>query len=111
MTGVQTCALPICQEIVARSQFRGTLKRRAYLVHGSGEASVGQEVFQSTDPDQPCGMVAACAPHPAGGFDAIVSMQTAAAANLADSPGLCLGSSTGPVLTFLSMPYALLEDI
>ena len=102
------------QEIVARSQFRGTLKRRAYLVHGSGEASVGQEVFQATDPDQPCGMVAACAPHPAGGFDAIVSMQTAAAANLtnlANSPVLCLGSSTGPVLTLLAMPYALLEDI
>ena len=98
------------QEIVARSQFRGILKRRAYLVHGSGEASVGQDVFQALDAEQPCGMVAACAPHPDGGFDAIVSMQTAAASR-ADSPALHLGSITGPVLTLLSMPYALLEDI
>ena len=97
------------QEVVARSQFRGTLKRRAYLMHGSGEASVGQEVFQAHDADQPCGMVAACAPHPSGGFDAVVSMQTAAA--LADSPAVHLGSHTGPVLTLLPMPYALLEDI
>ena len=30
------------QEVVARSQFRGTLKRRAYLVHGLGQMHVGQ---------------------------------------------------------------------
>ena len=99
------------QEIVARSQFRGTLKRRAYLVHGSGEASVGQEVFQTLDAEQPCGMVAACAPHPSGGFDAIVSMQTSAAASSAISSVLYLGSAAGPVLTLLPLPYALLEDI
>ena len=99
------------QEIVARSQFRGTLKRRAYLVHGSGEASVGQEVFQTLDAEQPCGMVAACAPHPSGGFDAIVSMQTSAAASSATSSALHLGSIAGPVLTLLPLPYALLEDI
>ena len=98
------------QEIVARTQFRGTLKRRAYLVHGHGEASVGQEVFQALDAEQPCGMVAACAPHPGGGFDAIMSMQTAAA-NLADNLALHLGSITGTVLSLLPMPYALLEDI
>ena len=99
------------QEIVARSQFRGTLKRRAYLVHGSSTASVGQAVFQASDAGQPCGTVAACAPRPDGGFDAIVSMQTAAAAQSADSPALHLGSAAGPVLTLLPMPYALLEDI
>ena len=46
------------QEIVARSQFRGTLKRRAYLVHTEGEPMVGQEVFSALDADQPCGLVA-----------------------------------------------------
>jgi tRNA-modifying protein YgfZ len=97
------------QEIVARSQFRGTLKRRAYLVHGSGEASVGQDVFQALDAEQPCGVVAACAPNPNGGFDAIVSMQTAAAA--ADAQPLHLGSTAGPVLALLALPYPLLEDI
>ena len=100
------------QEIVARSQFRGTLKRRAYLVRGMGQASVGQEVFHTLDAEQPCGMVAACAPHPDGGFNAIVSMQTSAAAvATADSTPLRLGAAEGAELTLLPLPYPLLEDI
>ncbi|RZJ10010.1 MAG: folate-binding protein, partial [Haliea sp.] len=68
------------QEIVARSQFRGTLKRRAYVVHTAAAPAVGQEVFHSSDDSQPCGIVAAAAANPSGGASAIVSMQTAAAA-------------------------------
>lgn len=98
------------QEIVARSQFRGTLKRRAYLAHTAGEPSVGQEVFHALDAEQPCGLVAACAPRPGGGFDAIVSMQTSAAAD-AEGGRLTLGSTSGPALVLLPLPYALLEDI
>ena len=97
------------QEIVARSQFRGTLKRRAYLAHSGSEPAVGQEVFIATDVDQPCGLVAACAENPAGGFDAIVSMQTAAAVEGAGA--LTLGSASGPTLQLLPLPYKLLEDI
>lgn len=98
------------QEIVARSQFRGTLKRRAYLAHTEGEPAVGQEVFHALDAEQPCGLVAACAPRPGGGFDAIVSMQTSAAAD-AEGGRLTLGSATGKALALLPLPYALLEDI
>ncbi|MDB5930553.1 MAG: hypothetical protein JWR60_2260 [Polaromonas sp.] len=102
------------QEIVARSQFRGTLKRRAYLVHADAVAAAGQEVFHAADADQPCGLVAAAAPNPAGGFDAIVSMQTSAAADAAahaDEKRLTLGSATGAGLQLLPLPYPLLEDI
>ncbi len=95
------------QEIVARSQFRGTLKRRAYLVHTEGSPAVGQEVFQAADAGQACGLVAAAAANPAGGFDAIVSMQTSAA----QAGGLTLGSATGAALRLLPLPYPLLEDI
>lgn len=98
------------QEIVARSQFRGTLKRRAYVAHTAGTPAVGQEVFHASDASQPCGLVAAAAPNPAGGFDAIVSMQTSAAADAADGR-LTLGSASGEALTLLPLPYALLEDI
>lgn len=98
------------QEIVTRSQFRGTLKRRAYLAHTEGEPVVGQEVFHALDAEQPCGLVAACAPRPGGGFDAIVSMQTSAAAD-AEGGRLTLGSASGPALALLPLPYALLEDI
>ncbi|RZJ20696.1 MAG: folate-binding protein [Haliea sp.] len=98
------------QEIVARSQFRGTLKRRAYLTHTAGDPAVGQEVFHALDAEQPCGLVAACAPRPGGGFDAIVSMTTAAAAD-AEGGRLTLGSASGPALALLPLPYSLLEDI
>ncbi|OOG39677.1 folate-binding protein YgfZ [Polaromonas sp. A23] len=98
------------QEIVARSQFRGTLKRRAYVAHSKGTAHTGQEVFHTSDAEQPCGLVAACAPHPTAGFDVIVSMQTSAAAD-AEAGRLTLGSATGPTLALLPLPYPLLEDI
>jgi tRNA-modifying protein YgfZ len=96
------------QEVVARSQFRGTLKRRAYLVHADDPLHSGQEVFHSSDPEQPCGLVAAASPCPTGGFDAIVSMQTSAQT----LPGqLTAVSAAGPALTRQTLPYALLEDI
>lgn len=95
------------QEVVARSQFRGTLKRRAYLVHGAEALRVGQEVFHDSDAEQPCGTVAAAAAHPAGGWDAIVSMQTSAAAG----GQLHAGSASGALLTLLPLPYPLLDDI
>ena len=99
------------QEVVARSQFRGTLKRRAYLVHGdltgANQPAVGQEVFHTADAEQACGLVASYGANPTGGFDAMVSMQTSAAAG----GRLTLGTPHGPELTLRSLPYPLLEDI
>jgi tRNA-modifying protein YgfZ len=97
------------QEIVARSQFRGTIKRRAYLAQTAGPVTVGQAVFSALDADQPCGSVAACAGDPAGRFAAIVSIQTAAAATGVGA--LTLGSADGPSLQLQPLPYPLLEDI
>jgi hypothetical protein len=94
------------QEVVARSQFRGTLKRRAYLVHSDAALHAGQEVFDAADASQPCGLVAQAAAAPGGGFDAIVSLQTSAAQGR-----LQLGQPGGPPLTLQPLPYALLEDI
>jgi tRNA-modifying protein YgfZ len=94
------------QEVVARSQFRGTLKRRAYLVQSGSAPVVGQEVFHDSDPSQPCGTVAAAGVHPGGGFSAVVSMQTSAATGGSLSAGV-----EGPALTLLPLPYPLLEDI
>ena len=94
------------QEVVARSQFRGTLKRRAYLVHSEGLLSAGQEVFEAADASQPCGIVAQAAPAPQGGWDAIVSLQTASTHG-----NLHAGQADGPALKLLPLPYPLLEDI
>lgn len=46
------------QEIVARSQYRGTIKRRLQVFETDAAAAVGQEVFHSADPEQPAGVVA-----------------------------------------------------
>ena len=95
------------QEVVARSQFRGTLKRRAFLVQGEQPMAVGQDVFHSADAEQACGTVVATAAHPGGRFDAVVSMQVSAAAD----GQVHLGNAAGPALTLLPLPYPLLADI
>ncbi len=95
------------QEVVARSQFRGTLKRRAYRVATTEPLAVGQEVFHDSDADQPCGTVVAAAANPTGGWNAIVSMQTKAA----NSGQLSMGAVGGQALTLLPLPYDLLDDI
>ena len=95
------------QEVVARSQFRGTLKRRAYLMRSDTALQTGQEVFDAQDPEQPCGTVAQAANDPQGGWLAIVSMQTSAAS----SANLYAGSADGAKLQLLSLPYALLDDV
>jgi len=95
------------QEVVARSQFRGTLKRRTYLVQADAPVSAGQEVFAAADAEQPVGIVAQAAPAPGGGWSALVSMQIAAL----EAGGLHAGAADGPALTVDPLPYPLLEDI
>ena len=95
------------QEVVARSQFRGTLKRRAFLAHVQEALKAGDEVFLPKDEGQPCGKVAQAAASPAGGFDAIVSMQISAF----EARDVRLGQVDGPLLTLTPQPYLLLADV
>ena len=95
------------QEVVARSQFRGTLKRRAYLAHGDATLKAGDELFAPDDASQPCGLVVQAAVAPEGGFDAIVSMQISAF----EAGGVRAFAADGPILSLQPAPYPLLEDI
>lgn len=94
------------QEIVARSQFRGTLKRRAFIVQSGAPMTSGQEVFSSLDVSQPCGLIAQAA-HDGSHHVAIAELQLSATEN----SSLHLGSASGETLTLLPLPYALREDI
>ncbi len=95
------------QEVVARSQFRGTLKRRMARVHSPVALQAGQAVFTPADPEQPCATVVQCAARPDGdGFDALVSGTLESM-----DAGWHAGASTGPALRLLALPYPLLEDI
>jgi folate-binding protein YgfZ len=95
------------QEIVARSQYLGKLKRRAALVTIEAAnlppVQPGAEVFALSDPGQPCGMVVNAAPNGAGGVDALVEMKLAAL----EEGAVRLGSPDGPSLAFQPMPYPL----
>ncbi|WP_202755133.1 CAF17-like 4Fe-4S cluster assembly/insertion protein YgfZ [Burkholderia cenocepacia] len=93
------------QEVVARSQYRGTIKRRTALAHVAGETGTvhaGVELFHSDDPGQPCGMIVNAAAAPAGGVDALVEIKLAAL----DGGTVHLGSADGPALAFDALPYA-----
>jgi tRNA-modifying protein YgfZ len=92
------------QEIVARSQYLGKLKRRTTLVSiPDPTAAAGAEVFATADPEQPCGMIVNAAANGNGGVDALVEMKLAAI----EAASVRLGSAQGPALAFLDMPYVL----
>lgn len=95
------------QEVVARSQFRGTLKRRAFLVHSKTSLTAGDAVYVPSDPEQPVATVVQAAASPSGGFDAIISGQIAA---VNEGP-LHVGTADGDAVFLQALPYALLEDI
>lgn len=91
------------QEVVARSQYRGTIKRRTYLFLVGASARPGQEIFHSADPVQPAGMVvnAADLPDPAGASTVLAEMKLAAMGE----GSLHLGAADGPLLSATAMPY------
>ena len=95
------------QEVVARSQFRGAIKRRAFLAHADAPLQAGAEVFSAAEPEQACGVVAQAALAPGGGSDAIVVLHLVAA----ESGALHAHAVDGVPLALLPLPYALLEDI
>jgi len=94
------------QEVVARSQFRGTLKRRAFVAHANAELAAGQEVFHESDATQPCGTVAQAARAPLGGFDVIVSIQLSAAEG-----GRLWAGEAANTLALQPLPYLLAADV
>ncbi len=91
------------QEIVARSQYLGKLKRRMYLAHVDAEAAPGDELYSPELGTQSCGMVANAAPAPGGGTDLLAVMQVGSH----DGGEVHLGSADGPRLTFRELPYSL----
>ena len=95
------------QEVVARSQFRGTLKRRAFIVQADALLEVGAEVFHASDDQQPCGTIVEVAANAHDGCVAIASLQIAAT----ESGVLRAGHPGGTVLELLPLPYLLRDDI
>lgn len=96
------------QEIVARSQYRGTLKRRLFLLHGHSPLQAGAEVFSAEDPGQPAGMIVNAAPVPVAAGSVGAAIWSALAElklQYAQTP-LSLGSADGAPLGVGTLPYA-----
>jgi folate-binding protein YgfZ len=95
------------QEVVARSQYRGTIKRRMALAHVGADTDAGAELFHADDPSQPCGMVVNVAPAPEGGVDLLVEIKLAAL----EGGEVRLGAADGPALAWRALPYALPTEV
>jgi folate-binding protein YgfZ len=93
------------QEIVARSQYRGTIKRRTFLFNSDTHATAGQEVFHSADPAQPAGLVANAAAA-GSGSSSLIELKLSALTG----GSLHLGAADGPHLSQAELPYAVPTD-
>ncbi|TCS39493.1 hypothetical protein EDC30_101449 [Paucimonas lemoignei] len=96
------------QEIVARSQYLGKLKRRMNLATVdaaslTGTVEAGMEVFTPTDPEQPCGMVVNAERSSPTEFAMLVELKT----SVLEAGTIHLASATGAVLNIQPLPYAI----
>lgn len=99
------------QEIVARMQYLGKLKRRMYLAHldypahpdSSDAPQAGDELFSAEMEGQASGMIVNAALAPRGGYDVLASVQSSSH----NTQTLHWKSSQGAALKFLPLPYPL----
>ena len=97
------------QEIVARSQYRGTIKRRLQIasVITTEIPKPSTEIFHSEDLKQPCGMVVLSAKDPKDPNQIYLQVECKLEALLQGQ--IHLGSPKGPTLKFDQLPYDLIE--
>ncbi len=88
---------------MARSQYRGKLKRRMQLAHGQAAAAAGADVFAEGEAEA-AGTVVMAATAPGGGFDLLLECPQ----EKAEAP-LRLGMADGPRLELRALPYELLD--
>ena len=93
------------QEVVARTQHLGRVKRRMFLARldDAGEVvpAPGDDIFSDDIPGQASGMVVNAQPAPEGGYELLAVLQLSSR----DGSAVHVGSAGGPVLRFLDLPY------
>ncbi len=93
------------QEIVARTQYLGKLKRRMYLAHVATADTVkpGDPLYCSDTNDQSIGNIVNIAPSPYGDFDVLAVIQQSSV----ETCEIHLQSLQGPSLQIKPLPYSL----
>jgi len=97
------------QEIVARTQHRGTLKRRMYLAHVTGNQcpSAGDELFSnSAEHGKSAGIIVDAQPVPTGGFELLAMVQIPCF----EANDIHLKEAAGEKLNFKELPYNFIAD-
>lgn len=80
------------QEVVARTQYLGKVKRHLYRLDSQVPLKAGDALHSPDNPDQSCGTVMTAAPSPAGGYAALAVVQSNYSGNVR------LGSLEGPAV-------------
>lgn len=93
------------QEVVARMQYLGKLKRQMYLARVRSDAAPlpGSDLFSAADQEQSAGKVVAAQPHPDGRYMLLAVIQIATQA----AGAIHLNGPDGPLLEFAELPYEL----
>ena len=97
------------QEIVARTQHLGRLKRRMYLaqVDSATRPHPGDELFSpQTGTTQSAGKIVAACRHPEGSYAVLAVV----AIDCAEDGRVLLGDATGAALNFAPLPYAFADN-
>jgi tRNA-modifying protein YgfZ len=89
------------QEIVARTQYLGKVKRRTYRARLATAPVPGTYVYAPETGEQHCGTVVSTAPSPAGGHECLVCVQIGAV----EGGEVHVGSPAGERMEFLPLPY------
>ena len=91
------------QEIVARTQHLGKVKRRMFLANVAAACAAGDDLFSEDLGTQASGTIVDAEISPDGGSDVLAVVQIASR----ESSTVHLKSLDGPALRFLPLPYAI----
>jgi len=93
------------QEVVARMQYLGKLKRRMYLAHSDNDAIAepGDNIFVNVDEPRKTGVVVTAQPAPDGGCDLLIVVEIESAEN----QPLHLDGNMISALSLKPLPYSL----
>lgn len=92
------------QEVVARSQYRGKLRRRMARGHAAA-ASAAEDVFGVSEADGPVGSVVMAAASPDGGVDLLLECPN----ELAQTGQLRIGGERSDPLSLGELPYPMIN--
>lgn len=94
------------QEVVARAQYRGQVKRRMYRGEieqaGANAPTAGQDLYG--DEPQAIGTIVNVAPRPGGGFELLAVIQSA---TVEQGQPIRVGAPDGPAARIAALPYAI----